>query len=108
MSDHKCSTCGHWSECESCGECHWCNDKLQAEVDMLRKENQELRLQLITALVPDGYEENDEPLTVPRYYGHDAGISRLAWRIDRLEKAMQELRDEIHKRAEEDGDVQGV
>ena len=32
---------------------------LEAKVEALRKENQDLRLQLITALVPDGYKESE-------------------------------------------------
>ena len=33
--------------------------QLEAEVARLKEENQELRLQLVTALVPDGYEEEE-------------------------------------------------
>ena len=43
--------------------------------------------------------DDDEPLTVPRYYGHDVGVSRLAWRVDRLEQLVQELLEVInHKK----------
>ena len=34
--------------------------EFMAEVEALREENQELRLQLITELVPDGYKEEGE------------------------------------------------
>ena len=36
--------------------CHDIVAKLEAENKALREENQDLRLQLITALVPDGYD----------------------------------------------------